>query len=50
MKVDKCKKDFTAEVKIYNPFKYKNMKICIKEAILRKKRSNRIIYVLHLNK
>ena len=35
----KCKKDFVAEVKIYNPFEYKNMKICIKEAILNKKRA-----------
>ena len=35
----KCKKDFTAEAKIYNPFEYKNMKICIKEAILGKKRA-----------
>ena len=35
----KCKKDFIAEVKIFNPFEYKNMKICIKEAILDKKRA-----------
>ena len=35
----KCKKDFKAEVKIFNPFEYKNMKICIKEAILNKKRA-----------
>ena len=35
----KCKKDFIAEVKIYNPFEYKNMKISIKEAILNKKRA-----------
>ena len=35
----KCKKDFTAEVKIFNPLEYKNMKICIKEAILSKKRA-----------
>ena len=35
----KCKKDFNADVKIYNPFEYKNMKISIKEAILNKKRA-----------
>ena len=35
----KCKKDFIAEVKIFNPFEYKNMKISIKEAILNKKRA-----------
>jgi len=34
----KCKKDFTAEIKIYNPLEYKNMKICVKEAILNKKK------------
>ena len=35
----KCKKDFYAEVKIFNPLEYKNMKICIKEAILNKNRA-----------
>ena len=35
----KCKKDFVAEVKIFNPFEYKNMKISIKEAMLDKKRA-----------
>ena len=35
----KCKKDFIAEVKIFNPLEYKNMKISIKEAILNKRRA-----------
>ena len=35
----KCKKDFTAEIKVYNPLEYKNMKICVKEAILNKKKA-----------
>ena len=35
----KCKKDFTAEIKIYNPLEYKNMKICVKEALLNKKKA-----------
>jgi hypothetical protein len=35
----KCKSDFFAEVKIFNPLEYKNMKICVKEAILNKKKS-----------
>ena len=35
----KCKKDFNAEIKIYNPLEYKNMKICVKEALLNKKKA-----------
>ena len=35
----KCKKDFTAEIKVYNPLEYKNMKICVKEAIFNKKKA-----------
>ena len=35
----KCKKDFTAEIKVYNPLEYKNMKICVKEAIYNKKKA-----------
>ena len=35
----KCRKDFTAEIKVYNPLEYKNMKICVKEAILNKKKA-----------
>ena len=35
----KCKKDFTAEIKLYNPLEYKNMKICVKEAIYNKKKA-----------
>ena len=35
----KCKKDFSAEIKVYNPLEYKNMKICVKEAILNKKKA-----------
>ena len=35
----KCKTDFIAEVKIFNPLEYKNMKICVKEAILNKKKA-----------
>ena len=35
----KCKKDFTAEIKIYNPLEYKNMKICVKEALFNKKKA-----------
>jgi hypothetical protein len=35
----KCKSDFFAEVKIFNPLEYKNMKICVKEAILNKKKA-----------
>ena len=35
----KCKKDFKAEVKVFNPLEYKNMKISIKEAIISKKRA-----------
>ena len=35
----KCKKDFNAEIKLYNPLEYKNMKICVKEAIYNKKKA-----------
>ena len=35
----KCKIDFIAEAKIFNPFEYKNMKIVVKEAILNKKKA-----------
>ena len=35
----KCKSDFTAEVKIFNPLEYKNMKICVKETIFNKKKA-----------
>ena len=35
----KCKKNFTAEIKVYNPLEYKNMKICVKEGILNKKKA-----------
>ena len=35
----KCKKDFIAEVKIFNPLEYKNMKICVKDTILNKKKA-----------
>ena len=35
----KCKSDFFAEVKIFNPLEYKNMKICVKETILNKKKA-----------
>ena len=29
-----CKKDFTADAKIYNPLEYKALKICVKDAIV----------------
>ena len=35
----KCKKDFNAEIKVFNPLEYKNMKICVKEAIFNKKKA-----------
>ena len=35
----KCKTDFIAEVKIFNPLEYKNMKICVKETILNRKKA-----------
>jgi len=35
----KCKCDFVAEVKIFNPLEYKNMKICIKETLFQKKKA-----------
>ena len=35
----KCKNYFIAEAKIFNPLEYKNMKICVKEAILNKKKA-----------
>ena len=35
----KCKSDFIAEIKIFNPLEYKNMKICVKETIFNKKRA-----------
>ena len=35
----KCKSDFIAEVKIFNPLEYKNMKICVKETIFNKKKA-----------
>ena len=35
----KCKTDFIAEVKIFNPLEYKNMKICVKETLLNKKKA-----------
>ena len=35
----KCKTDFIAEVKIFNPLEYKNMKICVKETILDRKKA-----------
>ena len=35
----KCKCDFVAEIKIYNPLEYKNMKICIKETLFNKKKA-----------
>ena len=38
----KCKSDFIAEVKLFNPLEYKNMKICVKETILNKKRAKPI--------
>ena len=40
----KCKTDFIAEPKIYNPLEYKNMKICIKETIInhRKAKPNKL--------
>ena len=35
----KCKEEFIAEAKIFNPLEYKNMKICVKETILNKKKA-----------
>jgi len=35
----KCKCDFVAEVKIFNPLEYKNMKICIKDTLFQKKKA-----------
>ena len=35
----KCKTDFFAEVKIFNPLEYKNMKICVKETIFNKNKA-----------
>ncbi len=35
----KCKADFIAEVKIFNPLEYKNLKICVKETIFNKKKA-----------
>ena len=35
----KCKEEFIAEVKIFNPLEYKNMKICVKETIINKKKA-----------
>ena len=35
----KCKADFIAEVKMFNPLEYKNMKICVKETLLNKKKA-----------
>ena len=32
----KCKSDFVAEIKIFNPLEYKNMKMCVKETIVNK--------------
>ena len=40
----KCKVDFTAEVKIFNSLEYKNMKICVKETIINKKKSKTKIF------
>ena len=31
-----CQKEFKAEAKIYNPFEYKSLKICVKEAVVNK--------------
>ena len=31
-----CKKEFSSEAKIYNPFEYKTIRICYKEAIINK--------------
>ena len=35
----KCKSTFIAEVKIFNPLEYKNIKICVKETIFNKKKA-----------
>ena len=35
----KCKADFISEIKIFNPLEYKNMKICVKETILKKRKA-----------
>ena len=35
----KCKVEFTSEVKIFNSLEYKNMKICVKETIINKKKA-----------
>ena len=35
----KCKSSFNAEIKIFNPLEYKNMKICVKETIFNRKKA-----------
>ena len=35
----KCKSDFTAEAKIFNPLEYKVLKICIKETMINRKKA-----------
>ena len=34
-----CQKEFQAEAKIYNPLEYKSLKICVKDAIVNKKKA-----------
>ena len=42
----KCKNNFVADTKIFNPLKYQYMEMCVKETIFNKIKQSLIIWVM----